>query len=123
MDEIIKQYRIDEDRIYSTGLSMGGYGTLAIAKERPDIFAGIISVCGGMDTTNIQNLRNMPIWLFHGDEDKVVPVENSKIVYQALKNINPNVFTIYPGVNHNSWDITYGNKDIYDWLLKNQKAK
>ncbi len=124
LDEIIKQYRIDEDRIYSTGLSMGGYGTLAIAKERPDIFAGIISVCGGMDTTNIQNLRNMPIWLFHGDEDKVVPVENSKIVYQTLKNINPNVFlTIYPGVNHNSWDITYGNKDIYDWLLKNQKAK
>ena len=58
------------------------------------------------------------------EHNKYSPVENSKIVYQALKNINPNVFiTIYPGVNHNSWDITYGNKDIYDWLLKNQKAK
>ena len=122
VEKIITQFRIDHNRVYSTGLSMGGFGTLAIAKERPDLFAGIIPVCGGVDTTNIKNLKTMPIWLFHGAEDEVVPVRNSKIVYQTLKKINPKIYlTIYPDINHNSWDMTYDNTDIYDWLLKNRK--
>ena len=64
----------------------------------------------------------MPIWLFHGSEDIVVPPENSKIIYEALKNIHSNIYmTIYSNVNHNSWDIPYSNQDIYKWLNKHKK--
>jgi predicted peptidase len=119
VEEIIKNNKVDIERIYATGLSMGGYGTLAIAKERPDLFSAIIPVCGGMDTTDIERLKDVPIWLFHGDEDKVVPVENSELIYELLKPMNPDIkITIYKGVNHNSWDMTYDNKKIYDWILK-----
>ena len=71
VEEIINNYKVDTARIYATGLSMGGYGTLAIAKERPDLFSAIIPVCGGMDTTEIRKLKNIPIWLFHVDADEV----------------------------------------------------
>ena len=122
VEEIIKKNKVDIERIYATGLSMGGYGTLAIAKERPDLFSAIIPVCGGLDTTDIERLKDIPIWLFHGDEDKVVPVENSELIYDLLKPINPEIkITIYKGINHNSWEMTYNNQNIYDWMLKYKK--
>mgnify|MGYP001206965508 FL=1 len=122
VEEIIKKNKVDIERIYATGLSMGGYGTLAIAKERPDLFSAIIPVCGGLDTTNIRRLKDTPIWLFHGAEDKVVPVENSELIYDLLKPINPEIkITIYKGINHNSWEKTYSNQKIYDWMLKYKK--
>jgi len=122
VEEIIKKNKVDIERIYATGLSMGGYGTLAIAKERPDLFSAIIPVCGGLDTTDIKRLKDIPIWLFHGAEDKVVPVENSELIYDLLKPINPEIkITIYKGINHNSWEITYNNQNIYDWMLKYKK--
>ena len=71
-----------------------------------------------MDTTGIKKLKNLPIWLFHGDADKIVPVENSTLIYDQLKPLNPNIkITVYKGVNHNSWDRTYSNKKIYEWML------
>ena len=122
VEEIIKKNKVDIERIYATGLSMGGYGTLAIAKERPDLFSAIIPVCGGLDTTDIKRLKDIPIWLFHGAEDKVVPVENSELIYDLLKPINPEIkITIYKGINHNSWEMTYNNQNIYDWMLKYKK--
>ena len=122
VEEIIRNNRVDIGRIYATGLSMGGYGTLSIAKERPDLFSAIVPVCGGMDITNIENLKEIPIWLFHGDADEVVPVENSELIYDLLKPINPDIkITIYKGVNHNSWDRTYNNKKMYEWMLKQSK--
>jgi len=70
----------------------------------------------------MERLKNIPIWLFHGDKDKVVPVENSQMIYDTLKPMNPKMkLTIYKGVNHNSWGLTYENDDIYDWLLENNK--
>ena len=122
VEEIIKKNKVDIERIYATGLSMGGYGTLAIAKERPDLFSAIIPVCGGLDTTDIERLKDIPIWLFHGAEDKVVPVENSELIYDLLKPINPEIkITIYKGINHNSWEMTYNNQNIFDWMLKYKK--
>ena len=122
VEEIIRNNRVDIGRIYATGLSMGGYGTLSIAKERPDLFSAIVPVCGGMDITNIENLKEIPIWLFHGDADEVVPVENSELIYDLLKPINPDIkITIYKGVDHNSWDRTYDNKKMYEWMLKQNK--
>lgn len=122
LEDMIEKYNIDIKRIYATGLSMGGYGTLSIGKERPDLFAALIPVCGGVDMDGIESLKNIPIWLFHGDKDKVVPVENSQRIYDRLAPINPKIkLTIYDGVNHNSWDATYDNDNIYDWLLENKK--
>ena len=75
-----------------------------------------------IDDSEIESLKNIPIWLFHGDKDKVVPVENSQRIYDRLAPINPKIkLTIYDGVNHNSWDATYDNDNIYDWLLENKK--
>jgi len=116
------QYNVDDSRIYATGLSMGGYGTLAIAMERPDLFSGIIPICGGGDLNKIGRLEHMPIWLFHGDADTVVPVENSTKIYDVLKPINKNIkITIYEDVGHDSWTETYENNDLYEWLLNQNK--
>ena len=116
------QHNVDDYRVYATGLSMGGYGTLAIAIERPDLFAGIIPICGGGDLKKIGRLKDMPLWLFHGNADTVVPVENSTKIYDELKPINDNVkITIYKDVGHDSWTQTYDNNDIYEWLLSQKK--
>ena len=124
VNEVVNNYKIDTRKIYATGLSMGGYGTLAIAKEKPVLFSAIIPICGGMDTTGIKKLKDVPIWLFHGREDKVVPVENSQIIFDILQPINPEIkLTIYDGIDHNSWEMTYNNKKIYEWLLNKKKPK
>ena len=120
--EIMKTYAVDKTRIYGTGLSMGGLGTLAIAIKEPGLFAAIISVCGGADLKKIVRINQLPIWLFHGDADSVIPVENSLSIYDALKPINKHVFlTVYKGVGHDSWTETYENKAVYEWLLTYRK--
>ena len=113
---------MDSDRIYGTGLSMGGLGTLAIALKEPELFSAIIPVCGGAKMDNIQRLNQLPIWLFHGDRDDVHPVNNSIRIFQALSPVNDHVFlTVYGGVEHDSWTQTYENKEIYNWMLNYSK--
>ena len=118
----MKTYAVDKTRIYGTGLSMGGLGTLAIAIKEPGLFAAIIPVCGGADLNKIVRINQLPIWLFHGDADSVIPVENSLSIYDALKPINKHVFlTVYKGVGHDSWTETYENEAVYEWLLTYRK--
>ena len=101
---------------------MGGYGSIALANKRPDLFAAMISVCGGADFDNFENLKKLPIWLFHGDLDQTHPVERSITIYDLLSPVNKNIkLTIYEGVGHNSWDETYANDEIYEWLLSYKK--
>jgi predicted peptidase len=120
--KITKMYNVDNTRVYVTGLSMGGFGTIALANERPDLFAAALAVCGGADFNNFNSLKNIPLWLLHGSDDEVHPAGYSEKIYSKLKDINPEVkLTIYDGVDHNSWDITYDNSDIYEWLLSKQK--
>ena len=122
IEEIEDDYRVDSNRIYGTGLSMGGLGTLAIALKKPELFSAIIPVCGGAKMDNIQRLNQLPIWLFHGDRDAVHPVNNSIIIFQALSSVNSQVLlTVYGGVYHDSWTQTYENQDIYNWMLKYSK--
>ena len=118
---ITKIYNVDDKKIYVTGLSMGWYGTIALVNERPDLFAAAIPVCGGVDFSDYSNLKGLPLWFFHGSDDDEHPASSSEKIYNALKNQNNDVkLTIYEGVGHNSWDITYDNKEIYDWLLSKE---
>jgi predicted peptidase len=119
LDEIENQLSIDKDRIYVTGLSMGGYGTWKMAQSFPDRFAAIIPICGGGDFSNACIIKHIPVWAFHGSEDKVVSVQESERMVDALKACNGLVwFTIYPDAGHDSWTMTYNNPDIYEWMLK-----
>ena len=123
LKEVEQKHRIDSDRIYGTGLSMGGYGTIALANERPDLFAAALPVCGGADFSDYSNLKSLPIWFFHGSEDDEHPASYSEKIYNALKDQNKDVkLTIYDGVGHNSWDLTYDNQEIYDWLLSKENS-
>ena len=122
VNEVEIQHRVDSNRIYGTGLSMGGLGILAMAIREPNLFSAVIPICGGADMKNIHRLDNLPIWLFHGDRDDVIPLDNSILIYQALRSRNDHVLlTVYGDVYHDSWSQTYEDEAIYEWLLKYER--
>ena len=122
--KIIKNYRIEKTRVYVTGLSMGGYGTWALAARRPDLFAAAVPICGGGDPATVNVLKNLPIWVFHGGLDKVVLPEESEKMVRALEIDGGKVrYTLYPEAYHDSWTETYDNPALYDWMLSKRKAE
>ncbi|HEX5026791.1 MAG TPA: DUF3471 domain-containing protein [Agriterribacter sp.] len=122
--DLKKKYRVDNDRVYLTGLSMGGFGTWDFSEKYPDEFAAIAPICGGGDTSQVWKLRHMPVWCFHGAKDDVVPLAASRNMIDALKPYNTSVkFTIYPEATHNSWEATYNNDSLYSWLLSQKKFR
>ena len=124
LDDLKKKYRVDHDRVYLTGLSMGGFGTWNISEKYPDDFAAIAPVCGGGDETRVWRLRHMPVWCFHGAKDDVVLPAQSERMVNGVKQFNDNVrYTLYPDANHNSWDTTYNNDSLYSWLLSQKKFR
>ena len=122
LDQIIASYPVDPDRVYLTGLSMGGFGTWAFATAHPDKFAAIAPICGGGNPHNVDGLAKLPIWVFHGDNDKVVPISESQEMVDAIKRKGGDIkFTVYPGVGHDSWTETYNNPELYKWMLKHTR--
>jgi len=122
LDDICKRYRVDEDHIYVTGLSMGGYGTWALAIEYPSRFAAIAPICGGGNPLKAKYIKDLPAWVFHGAKDQVVPVKSSQEMVDALKEAGGNVqFTVYPEAGHDSWTETYDNPELYEWFLKHHR--
>jgi predicted esterase len=122
LDDLKKKYRVDRDRIYLTGLSMGGYGTWNFSVKYPGELAAIAPICGGGDPGQVWKLRYMPVWCFHGAKDDVVPPSQSQRMVDALKKYSSNVkFTLYPDATHNSWDETYNNDSLYTWLLSHKR--
>lgn len=124
LDKIEREYNVDKKRIYLTGLSMGGFGTFALAGKQPKRFAGAVPICGGGTFQQAKALSKLPMWVFHGDADKVIPVDESKRMVKLInqrdgKNAK---LTIYEGVGHNSWDRAYGDEAMWDWLFE-QKRK
>lgn len=140
LDEAVREFDGDADRLYATGLSMGGYGTWELAAARPGLFAAYAVVCGGMRPPNgYPEIRNSliddpsvpdpyaelarrigasPVWIFHGDADPVVPVDEARRVFAALKTSDVNArLTEYPGVRHDSWLKAYAEPDFFGWLL------
>ena len=122
LDEIEAKYAVDKDRVYLTGLSMGGFGTWALATAHPERFAAIAPICGGGDPQQAGRLKNIPIWVFHGAKDETVAPERSQEMVDALKAVGADVqFTLYPEADHDSWTQTYDNPKFYEWLLKHRR--
>lgn len=124
LDEIEKKYRVDTDRVYLTGLSMGGFGTWSLACQYPKRFAAIAPICGGGERHAAGRLKNIPVWAFHGAKDKVVPVEKSKEMVAAVRKAGGDAkLTVYPEANHDSWTQTYNNPEFYEWFLSHKKGE
>ena len=123
--EIVQKYKIDESRIYLTGLSMGGWGTLKLAGEHPEMFAAVAPVCAPTDRVmlaNIHNYKEMNIKIYHGGMVNVVLPENAFNFWMALHPVNPKAeLIVFPNDNHNSWDSTYSNPEFYQWMLQSVK--
>jgi predicted peptidase len=146
IDKTIAEFNGDPSRVYLTGLSAGGNGAWYLAYHHPERFAALVVVCGFIsDFTGkasgipypaiapvsaqdryavvAKQVSSIPIWVFHGDADKTVSVDESRKMVAALKAIGANVqYTELPGVDHNAWDPTYNRVDIIEWMLK-QKRK
>jgi len=123
LDESINTYNIDTSRIYLTGLSMGGYGTFALSQVYPEYFAAVAPICGGGTPSRVNFKKAPPIWVFHGDEDEVVPIESSQIMVDAIRASGTEVkFTIYEGVGHNSFTRAYNESNLFNWFLEHKKS-
>ncbi len=124
LDEIQTEYRVDTNRIYVTGLSMGGNGTWSIAIAQPNRFAAIAPVCGWSVPFLACTIKHLPIWVFHGAKDKVVPIVFSEMMVERLKTCSSDVkFTVYPDATHDAWTETYNNEELYKWLLEQSLDK
>jgi predicted peptidase len=124
LEDVQHNYPIDDERIYVTGLSMGGFGTWDLACRYPEKFAAIAPVCGGGSWLMARKLKNMPIWAFHGAKDDIVlPIESERMVKAVNEEGGSAKLTLYPEANHNSWTETYNNPELYTWFLANKKKK
>lgn len=123
LDDIVAEHKVDSDRIYVTGLSMGGFGTWALAARAPDRFAAIVPICGGGEASWARRIRDLPVWVFHGGKDPVVPLASSERMVEALKEREGNVrFTVYPEAGHDSWTEAYNDPQLYEWLLAQKRS-
>jgi predicted peptidase len=120
LDHLVATYPVDTDRIYVTGLSMGGFGTWALAIRQPKRFAAIVPICGGGDPSKAAAIKDVPTWVFHGGKDRVVPPNRSRQMVEAMKQAGAKdvKLTVYPDAGHDSWTKTYNNPELYTWLLK-----
>lgn len=118
-----KELPVDSDRIYITGLSMGGYGTWSALAMEPRLFAAAIPICGGGDPASVRKFDKVPIWAFHNDGDPTVGVEGSRSMIAALKKAGAEPkYTEYQSPQHDAWTRTYKDSELWEWLLQ-QKRK
>lgn len=118
LDFIIKTYAVDEDHICLTGLSMGGYGSWRLAADHAHRFAALAPICGGGKTEDAHQLKSLPIWVFHGDQDRTVPTSRSVQMVDAIKAAGGTKirFTTLENVGHNSWSAAYATPELYKWF-------
>lgn len=116
-------FSVDPQRIYITGLSMGGFGVWDAIQRYPSMFAAALPVCGGGDETLAKSIAEIPLWAFHGDKDDVVLPIRTRNMIAALKQAGGSPkYTDYAGVTHNSWTQTYANKEVLGWLFQQRKV-
>lgn len=122
LEEIVEKHRVDKKRIYLTGMSMGGYGAFELASRNPNLFAALAPICGGGCPEKAEQLKDIPTWIFHGEKDPIIPIQESLDMVHALRACGGNVtFTSYPEAGHDSWTETYQNPAFFTWLLQQKK--
>ncbi|MGL6194420.1 MAG: prolyl oligopeptidase family serine peptidase [Thermoguttaceae bacterium] len=123
LDDTRFRYSIDPERIYLTGFSMGGFGTFDTACRHPDIFAAVVPLAGGGNVESASNMKEVPVWAFHGDADEVVWYDLSKNMIEAIeKEGNQNAkLTTLRGAGHGMPEQVYTRPDLYKWLLEQRK--
>jgi predicted peptidase len=122
LDHLLDTLSIDPSRIYCTGASMGGFGVWKMAMKYPNRFAAISPQCGEGDPGKVAAIKHIPTWVFHGDSDEIMPVENSRGMVKALKRWGGNVrYTEFAGGSH---ETCYANPyaELYPWLLEHTTA-
>lgn len=114
---------VDRDRLYLVGTSMGGYGSWQLAMTMPEYFAALVPVCGGGMSWNAKRLIHIPVWAFHGKEDKTVPPEQSIYMVDMLNSVGGKArLTLLENTAHNSWEYAYAQKELFDWMLEQRNA-
>ena len=131
LDEVVAKHAVDTNRVYLTGLSMGGYGSWSLALNYPERFAAVAPICGGGNPLDVllaarkrtDAVKALPFWVFHGAKDPVVNLEESQRMVNALKKagVKDVELTVYPEAGHDSWTETYNNEKLYEWFLKHKR--
>lgn len=125
LDNVIAHHRVDQDRVYLTGLSMGGFGTWAWATANPERFAAVAPICGGgVAHYAASRMKNLPVWAFHGGKDSVVALGETFNMINALNRAGAAEvkYSIYPEAGHDSWTQAYNDENLYRWLLSHKRA-
>jgi predicted peptidase len=118
LDTLRSELRIDSQRIYVVGQSLGGFGAWDLIARRPDLFAAAIPLCGGGDVQRILSARNVAVWAFHGAKDVTVPASRSREIVAALRTVDPSVrYTEYADVGHDVWTRAFDERDLPAWLF------
>ena len=122
IEQLIKEQPVDPDRVYITGLSMGGFGTFDLLARKPNLFAAAVPICGGGDPASAEKFANIPMWVFHGAKDTSVPLELSENMVTALQKAGAHPgFTIYPDTGHFSWVAAYSDLQMLHWLFQQRR--
>jgi predicted peptidase len=109
---------IDQSRLYLTGSSMGGSGTWGIIAKWPNVFACGVVLCGGGDPKTAETIKHVPIWVFHGDKDDMVPVDRARAMAAALKAVNGKTqYTELTGEGHNITGVVYSKPELHEWMF------
>lgn len=125
LDSTIEEFEADKNRLYLIGVSMGGYGVWHLASQYPEKFAALVSICGGSPILNgdrfsaiSKKVGKIPAWLFHGAEDRIIPVSESRELVKAIEENQGIVkYSEFPGVGHNVWLNALSEKELLPWIL------
>ncbi len=121
---VLEEFNIDRQRLYVLGLSMGGYGTWDLITRYPTLFAAAAPICGGMPDDTAHLVTNIPIWVFHGDKDKVVPVDRSRNAIRELEKLGAKArYSEYQGVGHFCWDLAVTEEGFAQWLFAQRRPQ
>ena len=123
LDSLAADKHVNNRQIYIGGLSMGGMGTFEMLWRKPNFFAAAFPICGGGNpSTSVIYGKNFPIWIFHGENDQVVSVNDSRTMVKALRHAGANVkYTEYPGVKHDSWKKAFQEPQLLSWLFSHKR--
>jgi predicted peptidase len=125
LDQVIAEQPVDPDRVIVTGLSMGGYGTLDLVATAPERFAAAVPICGGLPKPLLlaPAVARVPLWLFHGTDDRIVPLSESVRVVEAVRAAGGTArLTAYEGVGHDSWRRAYADEELWRWMLEQRRG-